>query len=114
MDTVTNKDLLLEQFAENRQLLGELAAIFLEDAPRRMAAIRAGVEERNAGVLRAAAHALRGSVANFAAPQAVDVTLKLEVMGEGGNLTGVDEAFADLQLIMKKLNVELGAFMAPR
>jgi hypothetical protein len=35
-------------------------------------------------------------------------------MGEDGNLTGVDEAFADLQLIMKKLNVELGAFMAPR
>lgn len=109
MDTVTNKDLLQERFAEHPELLGELAAIFLEDWPIRLAAICAGVELRDAGALETAAHALRGSAANFEATQAVDAALKLELMGRGGDLTGVDEAWAGLQLVMKKLNIELGA-----
>jgi HPt (histidine-containing phosphotransfer) domain-containing protein len=114
MDTVTNKDLLLERFAEHPDLLGELAAIFLEDGPIRLAAICAGVERRDAGALEAAAHALRGSAANFEATQAVDAALKLELMGGSGDLTGVDEAWADLQLVMGRLNVELGALAARR
>jgi HPt (histidine-containing phosphotransfer) domain-containing protein len=111
VDTVTNKELLLERFAEHPELLGELAAIFLEDGATRMAAIRAGVSRRDAGAVQAAAHALRGSVANFEATRAVDAALKLELMGEGGDLTGVEEAFADLQLVMEKLNIELGGFV---
>ena len=114
MDTVTNKDLLLERFAEHPELLGELAAIFLEDGPIRLAAIRAGVERRDAGALEAAAHVLRGSAANFEATQAVDAAHKLELMGHDGNLTGVDQAFADLQIIMGKLNLELGALAVGR
>jgi two-component system sensor histidine kinase/response regulator len=109
VDPVTNKEALLERFAEHPELLGELAAIFLEDGPMRLAAIRAGVEQRDPGSLQTAAHALRGSVANFGATQAVDAVLRLELMGRGWNLTGVDEAFADLQLIMERLNIELGA-----
>lgn len=111
MDTVTNKELLLERFAEHPELLGELAAIFLEDGAIRMAAIRAGVSRRDAGAVQAAAHALRGSVANFEATRAVDAALKLELMGEGGDLTGVEEAFTDLQLVMEKLNIELEGFV---
>ncbi len=109
MDTVTNRAELLERFAETPELLGELAVIFLEDVPIRMAAIAAGVEKRDPASLQEAAHALRGSVVNFGAIQAVDAALKLELMGRGCDLTGVDEAFADLKVIMDKLNTELGA-----
>ena len=109
MHPVTNKEELLERFAEHPDLLGELAAIFLEDGPVRLAAICAGVQRRDAGALETAAHALRGSAANFGATQAVDAALKLELMGQGGNLAGADEALADLQHIMMKLNLELGA-----
>jgi HPt (histidine-containing phosphotransfer) domain-containing protein len=111
---VTNQDLLLKRFADDPELLAELAAIFLEDAPTRLAAICAGVEGRDPGALEAAAHALRGSAANFEATQAVDALLKLELMGQGGDLTGVDEAFANLQIIMGKLNIELGALPVRR
>lgn len=109
MDTVTNRALLLERFAEAPGLLGELAAIFLEDGPIRMAAIEAGVEKRDPASVQEAAHALRGSAANFGATQAVDAALKLELMGRGCDLTGVDEAFAHLKIIMGKLNIELVA-----
>ena len=74
-----------------------------------LAAICAGVQRRDAGALETAAHALRGSAANFGATQAVDAALKLELMGHGGNLTGADEALAALQHIMGRLNLELNA-----
>jgi HPt (histidine-containing phosphotransfer) domain-containing protein len=114
MDTVTNKDLLVERFAEHPGLLGELAAIFLEDGPMRLAAICASVGRRDAGALETAAHALRGSAANFGATQAVDAAHKLERMGHAGNLTGADQALAHLQLVMGKLNLELGALAVGR
>ena len=85
MHPVTNKEELLERFAEYPDLLGELAAIFLEDGPVRLAAICAGVQRRDAGALETAAHALRGSAANFGATQAA------------------------LQHIMGRLNLELNA-----
>jgi CheY-like chemotaxis protein/HPt (histidine-containing phosphotransfer) domain-containing protein len=105
---------LLERFGGDGELLAELARIFLEDYPRRLSAIKTGVEQRDAASLQGAAHALRGSVANFGAAQAVDAALKLEMMGRGWNLTGVDEAFADLHLIMERLNTELGALAGVR
>jgi two-component system, sensor histidine kinase and response regulator len=74
-----------------------LARIFLDDCPARLAAIQEGVEQRDAPALLEAAHALRGSVANFGATQAVEAALKLELMGKAGDLTGAPAAFADLQ-----------------
>jgi HPt (histidine-containing phosphotransfer) domain-containing protein len=55
---------LLEQLGGDRDLLGELAKIFLKDCPIRLSAIQGGLERRDAVALREAAHALRGSVAN--------------------------------------------------
>lgn len=71
-----------------------------------------GPEQRDPGLLQSASHALRGSAANFGATQAVDAALKLELMGRGCDLTGVDEAFTDLQLVMERLTIELGALAA--
>jgi HPt (histidine-containing phosphotransfer) domain-containing protein len=84
-----------------------LARIFLDDLPVRLSAIQAGVEQRDAAALLAAAHALRGSVANFGATQAVEAALKLELMGKAGDLTGAPAAFADLQQAMAAFAGEL-------
>ena len=46
--------------------------------------------------LRHAAHALKGSVANFAAAGPVDAARRLETMGASGDLSGVKEAYAEL------------------
>jgi len=89
--------------------LGELAKIFLDDCPTRLSAIQAGVEGRDAAALLEAAHALRGSVANFGAVQAVEAALKLELMGKAGDLTGAPAAFVDLQRAMAALTNELCA-----
>jgi two-component system sensor histidine kinase/response regulator len=88
---------LLELFDGDRELLRELARIFLDDCPARLSAIQAAVERSDAAALFEAAHGLRGSVANFGAAPAVEAALKLELMGKAGDLTGAPSAFADLQ-----------------
>ena len=99
---------LLEHFGGDRQLLGELARIFLDDCPSRLSAIQAAVERRDAAALLEAAHALRGSVANFGATRAVETALKLELMGKAGDLTGAAAALVRLQHAMAALMGELG------
>jgi HPt (histidine-containing phosphotransfer) domain-containing protein len=81
--------------------------IFLEDCPTRLSAIQAGVEGRDGAALLEAAHALRGSVANFGATRAVEAALKLELMGKAGDLTGAPAALADLQQVMVAFAGEL-------
>jgi CheY-like chemotaxis protein len=100
---------MLERFGGDGELLGELAQIFLEDCPARLSAIKIGLERRDAVALLEAAHALRGSVANFGAARAVEAAMKLELMGKAGDLTGAPAAFVDLQAAIVALTGELGA-----
>ena len=65
------------------------------------------MERRDAGALLEAAHALRGSVANFGATRAVAAALRLELMGKAGDLTVAPAALADLQRAMAAFAGEL-------
>ena len=84
-----------------------MAKIFLDDCPTRLLAIQAGVEGRDAAALLEAAHALRGSVANFGATRAVETALRLELMGKAGDLAAAPAALADLQRAMAAFAGEL-------
>ena len=72
-------------------LAAELAAIFLADAPARLAAIHGAVRSGDAHALREAAHTLKGSATTFGALGVASVCRRLEDMGRGG---GLDEAAA--------------------
>ena len=50
-----------------------------------------------------AAHALKGSVANFAAPAAYDAALRLEVMGRAGHLDQAPEGLRRLESALEAL-----------
>jgi len=72
---------LLETVGGDRDLVGELASMFLEDYPTQMASIRHAVEHGDAESLHESAHKLKGSVANFGAAGAQDLATVLELMG---------------------------------
>ena len=103
---------LLDRFDGDRALRVEIATIFLEDYPNRLAAVQAAVEQRDPAALRAAAHSLKGSAGNFGAELAVEAALRLELMGHSGDLTGVEPAFAELKKTMTQLTGELAALSA--
>jgi two-component system sensor histidine kinase/response regulator len=93
----------------DRQLLREVAELFLADFPKTQAELRRAVKARNPERTHAAAHALKGSVAIFGARDAVEAALSLQRMGESGDLTGAQTAYTQLESRLASLAAELSA-----
>jgi HPt (histidine-containing phosphotransfer) domain-containing protein len=91
--------------------LRELLVLFAEDCPRMLDEIRRAIDTRDASELRHAAHALKGSVANFAAPRAVAAALALELMGREGDLTDAERGFRRLKDELDRFRRESGQEM---
>lgn len=87
---------LLELVASDAGLLGELAGLFLEDSPRRLAEIRAALDEQNLSLLRTAAHTLKGSAGSLCGHFTARVAREVETMAEKGDLSGAASLFPAL------------------
>ncbi|HVS37161.1 MAG TPA: Hpt domain-containing protein, partial [Gemmataceae bacterium] len=81
----------------DRELLRDVAGLFVEDAPRLVTAVRSAVSARDARALQLSAHTLKGSASTFSARALVEAAWTLEQMGRQGALDGVQEALAALE-----------------
>jgi HPt (histidine-containing phosphotransfer) domain-containing protein len=100
---ILNLAAALDRLGGDRELLAEIAGLFLENSPRLMAQVKEAVEAGNAYELERAAHALKGSASNFAAESTVEAALRLETMGRSLELAGVQEAYRVLESEMGRL-----------
>jgi signal transduction histidine kinase/CheY-like chemotaxis protein len=100
---------LLVVVGGNRELAGQLAVLFLDDIEPRMKEINTAVTERDAGRLRAGAHALRGSASTMRAESVSAAAGVLETMGRSGLLDGVQRALEELDLALAMLRPRLVA-----
>ncbi len=87
----------LERVDGDVELMKELAGLFLDDCPQRMAEIQQAILRRDTTGLRTSAHTLRGSVANFGAPAAAEAARRLETAGRDGDWGDVEPAWAALE-----------------
>ena len=108
--TTLDLALALEEVDGDEELLREIAQIFLEDHPRLMATLREAVAACDPERLHRAAHTLKGSVANFAAREAVAVAQRLEAMGRDGSPRGRSRP-DELEGHVDGLAAELRAFI---
>ena len=92
-----DKAAVLARLDGDEELLAELAGLFIQGAPKLLSAVQQALEQRDAQGLERAAHALKGSVSNFAVPTAVNAAQTLETMGREGNLAAAQTAYAVLQ-----------------
>jgi CheY-like chemotaxis protein/HPt (histidine-containing phosphotransfer) domain-containing protein len=106
---VWNRSKALAHVGGDRELLRDLAALFLEEFPSRFAEARAAFEQSDAAKLRLAAHTLKGAVGSFAASSAWEAAHRLETMGQRGDLTGAAEAIAALGTELDRLRPALAA-----
>lgn len=106
---VLDRALALSRVDGDEELLREIAALFLDDYPNLEANIKEAVVSRDAKALERASHALKGSVANFAAEAVVRAALNLEMIGRSRDLSGVDAAFQHLLDSYAALRPELMA-----
>ncbi|MGO8791375.1 MAG: response regulator [Terriglobia bacterium] len=100
---VLDEATLLSRFEGEPELLKDVVRLFLEDCPKLFDDIRGAVERSDAPGIERAAHKLKGSVANFAAPTVYDAALRLEVMGRDGNLEQAAAALGQLESALEEL-----------
>jgi CheY-like chemotaxis protein len=96
----------LARLEGNREVLRGVVAVFLEDCPKKRAAIRRAVAQRDGQALHAAAHALKGAVSNFGGGPAFEAALALETM-EFADPTQVEQAAAALDQEVERLRLAL-------
>jgi HPt (histidine-containing phosphotransfer) domain-containing protein len=100
---------LLSRVDGDEEIFGELCDIFLDDAPKRLTAIRTALEASDGKALRAAAHAFKGAAGVFDATGIVDAARRLEQMGDEGRLEGADAVFRQLEIFSRLLLHEIRA-----
>jgi two-component system, sensor histidine kinase and response regulator len=97
-------DVMLARLGGDESLARELAGLFVSECPKMLTAVRDSVADGSAEAIRRAAHALKGSVANFTDGGAMTTAFALEQMGRDGR---VAEAPAMLIELERELDILL-------
>jgi HPt (histidine-containing phosphotransfer) domain-containing protein len=87
----------LSRMGGDHQLLQQIVQFFQEDAPEYLSRLHSAVDEGDPDRVLHAAHSLHGLVVTFGAEAASLAALRLEDIGRSGDLSSVDEAVADLE-----------------
>src|SRR4030095_11797280 len=98
---------ILRRVEGDKEWLRETVELFLEECQKRLNDLRAAASSDNCKAFEFAAHALKGSIQNFCAHRATLAAAKLEALGRSGNLTGADEACAELEREIEALKPAL-------
>ncbi|MGK5095254.1 response regulator, partial [Deltaproteobacteria bacterium TL4] len=102
-DVFLDVDGLLEGLNGDRDLLIQLIELFPKDCSKYITQVREAIAQGSGEALNRAAHALKGAVGIFSTGPAFEIALRLEKMGEQGDLTGVSEAFESLEKEIERL-----------
>ena len=110
---VFDEEAALSRLGGDRRLLGELAQIFLADAPMLIGAVRKALTSRDAEAVWRAAHALKNSIGTIGAPRAFDAAERLEAVGREGDLRSGEHMSRELEAEIRRAEKALGAVARP-
>ena len=96
----------------DRDLMSELAGLFLDDLPHQMEAIHRAVDQQQDHELERLARRLKTSVGNFAAKPAFEAAVRLENIGCEGDFTQAPGALNALEHEIRRLREALEALVA--
>jgi len=85
-DTPVRREELLERIDGDRSFLVELIDLFRGDYPGQLRTARAAIASGDAAALQKVGHAMKGALANLAAPNASGLAAELELMGKSGDI----------------------------
>ena len=111
---VLDGDAFLHRLDGDLELARELLVLFHQHAPAQLEALRLAVEAGEPKAIDAAAHGLKGVLANLHAERATHAALQLERMGRTAQLESVNAVFALLLEEMKALRPALERFTRER
>lgn len=89
-------EVLLDAVMGDRALLSEMAELWLRDSIQQVEQIETGFQSGDATLIQRAAHALKGSVGTFQAPEAQEAAKQLESSARDGDLVRARKVFEKL------------------
>ena len=94
---------VLSNLGDDRELLDQLAALYLEDEAAMRARLTEAEADNDLAAMHTATHAIKGAVANFSADTAIRAANQVEALCRAGNLDALPEA-------LERLHASLDAF----
>jgi HPt (histidine-containing phosphotransfer) domain-containing protein len=107
-----DRDAIFALVEGDMELFGELVELFLDNYPTLLVEIRDGINEDDPSRVREAAHSLKGSVGNFLADNAVELSRILEQMGRDGDLRFASQKLTELEMEMRLIHAALMSLRA--
>jgi CheY-like chemotaxis protein len=104
---VIDLDALRARVEHDTELLAEMIDLFLDTSPRLLAEVETGVRLRNGKTIQLAAHALKGAMQNIGAAPAAAAALRLETIGNTGDMTLAEDSLTDLNEQFRRLRSAL-------
>ncbi len=101
-----------EQVGGDRDLLREVAQVFLDQYPSWLDDVRAALTAQDGKALQRAAHSLKGAAGAMGASPVFTAALRLEKIGRDGALEGAADACAALQTELLNLQQALTELLA--
>lgn len=98
---------------DNDEFLREIAGIFLEDTPKRIADLDQSLVTGDAGKFTRAAHSIKGSSANLGALTLRAAAETLETHARKDGLKGVDGMIAAIKAEFARAQTELERIIRP-
>lgn len=102
-----NLQAALDQVEGDRDLLSEMATLFLAEYPRFVQQLHQAIADHDLATVNYVAHTLKGSVGNFVDEEAAAAAFILEKMGREGELTQAPVALAKLESALARLTPAL-------
>jgi PAS domain S-box-containing protein len=99
----------LQRLEGDRELLEELARLFLEECPGNIAGMRKALQGRDARLLERLAHTMKGSSASVGAVRVSEASLALEQEARAGTLANSTEYIERIQRELDRLVPEFEA-----
>jgi HPt (histidine-containing phosphotransfer) domain-containing protein len=101
---------MLSRLDGDAELAQQLAVIFVDEYPKMLDRLRTAITGGSADEVRRAAHALKGSAANFIDGGPTASAFELETMGRAGEIEGAVVTFERLEQELAALSVCLRQF----
>jgi two-component system sensor histidine kinase/response regulator len=97
IDSVVNLAAALALVDGDRELLGELVGVFLQEYPSQLDSVRDAVARRDPQGVRRTAHLLKGSLSTFGGNSAFNLAAHLESQGINEDMAGAAAALPKLE-----------------
>lgn len=94
---VLDKAALMDNLGDDKQLLGDLLAVFAKNRVAHLETIRRAIVKQDAAGLEKSAHKLAGTLGTFFATAAFGAAKALEAMGKENRLHTAPEAYFELE-----------------